>query len=160
MNPLLRTVVALCSGVLFGFGLWLSGMVDPARVLGFLEVASGDWDPSLLFVLGGAVSVTLVGVIVQRRLSAPVLEADFHLPEGGRIDRRLLLGSALFGIGWGLAGFCPGPAISALSTGLAPVVLFVAAMAVGMLVHDRLIAPALRHPTQRPRAGQHGLQSR
>ncbi|MGE3831498.1 MAG: DUF6691 family protein [Parvibaculaceae bacterium] len=136
---LVRVPVALLCGALFGFGLSLSGMANPARVLGFLDVASGHWDPSLMFVLGGALAVAAAGVMLQRRLARPMLDDRFHLPEKRGIDRRLILGSALFGAGWGLAGFCPGPAVSALSTGLAPVLLFVAAMAAGMIVHDRLI---------------------
>lgn len=139
---LARVTVAVLAGTLFGFGLSLSGMIDPARVLGFLDVASGRWDPSLIFVLGGAVSVAVVGVLIQRSRATPVLDAEFYLPARTDIDRRLVLGSALFGIGWGLAGFCPGPAISALATGLTPVLLFVAAMIVGMLVHDRILARA------------------
>lgn len=135
-----RALVALAAGVIFGFGLSLSGMLDPARVLGFLDIASGHWDPSLMFVLGGAVLVTMPGILLQRRLARPALDRVFHLPDTSTIDPRLLAGSALFGIGWGLAGFCPGPAVSALSLGLAPVFLFVAAMAAGMFVHDRLIA--------------------
>lgn len=142
MNRLapLRIVVALLSGALFGFGLSLSGMLDPARVIGFLNLASGHWDPSLAFVLGGAVAVAVPGVMLQRRLRRPVLDDRFHLPEKTEIDGRLLAGAALFGAGWGLAGFCPGPAVSALSVGLAPVFLFVAAMAAGMMLHDRVIA--------------------
>jgi len=139
-HTLPRALVALASGAIFGFGLSLSGMLDPARVLGFLDLASGNWDPSLMFVLGGAVLVTMPGILLQRRLARPVLDRVFHLPDTSLVDTRLLAGSALFGIGWGLAGFCPGPAVSALSLGLAPVVLFVAAMAGGMLIHDRLIA--------------------
>lgn len=135
-----RLVVSLLTGALFGFGLSLSGMVDPARVLGFLNVASGHWDPSLMFVLGGAVLVAVPGVMLQRRLARPLLDDQFHLPGKNAIDRRLVLGSAIFGAGWGLAGFCPGPAVSALSLGLAPVLLFVAAMAAGMILHDRLLA--------------------
>jgi uncharacterized membrane protein YedE/YeeE len=135
-----RALVALAAGAIFGFGLSLSGMLDPARVLGFLDIASGHWDPSLMFVLGGAVLVTMPGILLQRCLSRPALDRVFHLPDTSAVDPRLLAGSALFGIGWGLAGFCPGPAVSALSLGLAPVFLFVAAMAAGMLVHDRLIA--------------------
>jgi len=139
-TDLARVPVALLCGVLFGFGLSLSGMVDPARVLGFLDVASGRWDPSLMFVLGGALAVAVPGVVLQRSLARPLLDGRFHLPEKTCIDRRLILGSALFGAGWGLAGFCPGPAITALATGLVPVFVFVAAMAAGMIVHDRLIA--------------------
>lgn len=135
-----RFVVALLAGALFGFGLSLSGMLDPARVLGFLDFASGHWDPSLAFVLGGAVLVAVPGVMLQRHLRRPLLDDSFHLPEKTEIDRRLVAGSALFGAGWGLAGFCPGPAVSALSLGLAPVFLFVAAMAAGMILYDQAIA--------------------
>ncbi len=135
-----RALVALVAGSIFGFGLSLSGMVDPARVIGFLDIASGHWDPSLMFVLGGAVAVTMPGVLLQRRFSRPLLDRTFHVPAADRIDGRLLAGSAIFGVGWGLAGFCPGPAVAALSMGLAPVVLFVAAMVAGMMLHDRLIA--------------------
>lgn len=144
MSPLAiaRVTVALLSGALFGYGLSLSGMVDPARVLGFLDIASGHWDPSLMFVLGGAVCVAFVAVAIQRRLPKPVLDTQFHIPERTDIDARLVGGSLLFGIGWGLAGFCPGPALSALTTGLAPVLLFVAAMIAGMLLHDRVLAKA------------------
>lgn len=140
-NPAVaRVVLALAAGALFGFGLSLSGMVDPARVSGFLDVASGHWDPSLMFVLGGAVMVAVPGVLLSRRLAKPVLAEDFNLPAKTRIDRPLITGSAIFGVGWGLAGFCPGPALSALALGLMPVVLFVSAMIAGMLVHDRLYA--------------------
>lgn len=140
MTPALRTLAALAAGLLFGTGLSLSGMVNPARVTGFLNLA-GDWDPSLIFVLGGAVIVAFAGVAVQRRMRRPVLEDRFHLPPPGRIDRRLIGGSALFGLGWGLAGLCPGPAIATLSMGIAPVAVFVIAMAAGMILHDRWIAP-------------------
>ena len=140
-NPAVaRVALALAAGALFGFGLSLSGMVDPARVSGFLDVASGHWDPSLMFVLGGAVMVAVPGVLLSRRLAKPVLAEDFSLPVKTRIDRPLITGSAIFGVGWGLAGFCPGPALSALALGLVPVVLFVSAMIAGMLVHDRLYA--------------------
>lgn len=135
-----RVMLALVAGTLFGFGLSLSGMVDPARVSGFLDLASGHWDPSLMFVLGGAVSVAVPGVLLSRFIGRPVLAEDFSLPAKTRIDRPLILGSAIFGIGWGLAGFCPGPALSAFALGLLPVILFVCAMIAGMLAHDRLVA--------------------
>ncbi|MCX7303245.1 MAG: YeeE/YedE family protein [Hyphomicrobiales bacterium] len=141
-HALPRALVALAAGAIFGFGLSLSGMVDPARVIGFLNVASGHWDPSLMFVLGGAVLVTMPGILLQRRLARPALDRVFHLPGSNVIDRRLLAGAGLFGIGWGAAGFCPGPAVSGLALGLPPVFLFVAAMAAGMSIHDRLIAKA------------------
>lgn len=135
-----RVALALMAGALFGFGLSLSGMVDPARVSGFLDLASGHWDPSLMFVLGGAVSVAVPGVLLSRFIGRPVLADDFSLPAKTRIDRPLILGSAIFGIGWGIAGFCPGPALSAFALGLLPVILFVCAMIAGMLAHDRLVA--------------------
>ena len=139
----LRILAALAAGALFGFGLSLSGMVDPARILGFLDLASGHWDPSLMFVLGGALIVAIPGTMLQSRLRRPLLDDSFHLPEKTEIDGRLVAGSALFGAGWGLAGFCPGPAVSALSMGLVPVLLFVAAMVMGMILHDRVIAGML-----------------
>ncbi|ABC22515.1 YeeE/YedE family protein [Rhodospirillum rubrum] len=139
-TALLRLALGLLAGGLFGFGLALSGMIDPARVLGFLTLGSGAWDPSLMFVLGGAVGVATLGVGVGRRLSRPAFDDHFALPPTTGITRRLLLGAALFGIGWGLAGFCPGPAIAGLSLGLAPVAIFVGAMAIGMIVHDRFFA--------------------
>lgn len=133
-----RILVALASGLVFGFGLSLSGMLDPARVQGFLDV-TGAWDPSLAFVMGGAVFVAGLGMMLVRLAPRPAFDRKFHLPESNRIDRRLLVGSAIFGAGWGLGGFCPGPAVAALSTGLFPVVAFVAAMVGGMVVHDRLV---------------------
>jgi uncharacterized membrane protein YedE/YeeE len=138
MNRISQVVVALASGAVFGLGLSLSGMLDPARVQGFLDVF-GAWDPSLAFVLGGAVAVAMIGTALMRRMVRPILDTAFHLPTATTIDARLVLGSAIFGVGWGLAGFCPGPALSALSLGLVPVVAFVAAMVVGMVVHDRLV---------------------
>ena len=135
---MLRLIVTLASGLIFGFGLSLSGMIDPARVLGFLDVASGHWDPSLMFVLGGAVAVAVPGVMLQRRLARPLLDDSFHLPQKRVVDGRLILGAAIFGAGWGLAGFCPGPAVTGLALGLAPILLFVVAMACGMILHDRL----------------------
>jgi hypothetical protein len=120
--------------LLFGLGLALSGMLDPARVRGFLAVG-GAWDPSLVFVLGGAVSVSALGYALSRHLRRPVFAEHFDLPTFRRIDPPLVLGAALFGIGWGLSGFCPGPAVAALSTGTPPVFVFVAAMLVGMAIH-------------------------
>lgn len=125
---------ALAAGFVFGMGLWLSGMTDPARVLGFLDVG-GRWDPSLLFVLGGAVGVTLLSFRVVLRRPAPALGGRFDVPARRQIDRDLLLGSALFGAGWGLGGLCPGPALSSLPT-LAPgILVFVLAMVVGGFVY-------------------------
>ena len=134
---LARLAVSLIAGGIFGFGLSLSRMIDPARVLGFLDIASGHWDASLMFVLAGAVLVAVPGMMIQRHMARPVLDDQFHLPAKTAIDTKLVAGSAIFGIGWGLAGFCPGPALSALAMGLWPVILFVLAMAIGMSLHDR-----------------------
>jgi len=135
LSAVLRCGAALTSGLVFGLGLSLSGMLDPARVRGFLDVL-GDWDPSLVVVLGGAVTVSTAGYALARRLHRPALDSGFHWPRPTRIDGPLVLGAVLFGIGWGLSGFCPGPAVAALSTGTAPVAVFVGAMLAGMAVHD------------------------
>jgi uncharacterized membrane protein YedE/YeeE len=135
---MLRILIALAAGSVFGLGLTISGMIDPARVRNFLDVAGGHWDPSLMFVLGGAFAVALAGVAIMRRLAHPLLAEHFHLPAKKRIDTPLLLGSALFGAGWGMAGFCPGPAVASLSLGIPSTLIFVAAMVAGMQVHDRL----------------------
>lgn len=131
-----QVLAALGCGALFGLGLSLSGMLDPARVQGFLDVF-GAWDPSLMFVLGGAVVVAFAGMVGVRKMAKPVLAEDFNMPTKTRIDTPLVLGSAIFGIGWGLGGFCPGPAIAAAPMGSGTVLVFIAAMVVGMLVHDR-----------------------
>lgn len=128
---------ALASGIVFGFGLSLSGMLNPVRVQGFLDIF-GAWDPSLAFVLGGAVVVAFTGVQVMKRMERPVLDASFHVPTDNRIDAPLVVGSALFGLGWGIGGFCPGPAVASLSVGLPQTVLFVAAMLAGMTLYDRV----------------------
>lgn len=140
MSYSLRIAAALIAGIIFGFGLSLSGMLDPARVIGFLDIGSGHWDPSLAFVLAGAVTIAVVGVLVMRGMRRPVFDTTFQVPPKGRIDARLILGSAIFGAGWGIAGFCPGPAVAALSLGLPPAILFVAAMLAGMVFHDRFVA--------------------
>jgi uncharacterized membrane protein YedE/YeeE len=140
MTRSVHILVALASGLVFGIGLSLSGMFDPARVRGFLDVG-GAWDPSLAFVLGGAVAVALLGMAVKSRLQRPAFDDNFHLPATTPITGRLVLGSALFGIGWGMAGLCPGPAVASLSLGLLPTFVFVIAMVSGMVAHDRLIAP-------------------
>lgn len=136
----MRVLAALCSGLIFGFGLSLSDMLNPTRVRGFLDV-TGAWDPSLMFVLGGAVTVSALGYQLSRRLAKPALAADFQIPANRRIDRELIAGSAMFGIGWGLSGLCPGPAVAALSTGALPVAVFVATMLVGMAAHRFATAP-------------------
>jgi len=140
MGPnFLRATAALASGLVFGLGLGLavSGMMNPAKVIGFLDLA-GNWDPTLAFVMAGALLVAVPAYRLVPRRGRPVLEEKFSLPEKKRIDASLLGGSALFGVGWGLVGFCPGPAIAALGTGLLPVFAFVAAMLAGMALHARL----------------------
>lgn len=123
---------SLFAGLLFGTGLTVSQMIDPAKVIGFLDFA-GNWDPTLAFVMGGALAVTIPGFMLVRRMGSPLVAHTFQLPTRRDIDSRLIGGAALFGIGWGLAGFCPGPALSALVTGVWQVAVFVAAMVAGML---------------------------
>lgn len=132
-------VVAALIGLVFGLGLILSGMADPAKVLGFLDLA-GPWDPSLAFVMAGAIAVATPAFAVARRRERSFSGAPMQLPTAKQIDRRLLLGSVAFGIGWGLAGFCPGPALAALGAGLLPAGVFVAAMLAGMALHRLLEA--------------------
>lgn len=125
-----RLFVALVAGLLFGLGLVVSRMSDPRVVLGFLDVA-GAFDPTLLFVLAGAVSVTAIAFRLVLRHPRPLLDDRFHLPVARAIDRKLVLGAAMFGIGWGLAGYCPGPALVALGGGLREALYFVPAMLAG-----------------------------
>ncbi|WP_336488537.1 YeeE/YedE family protein [Methylobacterium nigriterrae] len=141
MRPAAQILAALVAGLTFGLGLALSGMLDPARVRGFLDVA-GAWDPSLAFVLAGAVGVSALGYAVARRLTAPAFDRAFAILTEWRIDRPFVLGAALFGVGWGLSGFCPGPAVAALSTGLLPVLIFVGAMLAGMVLHRLVTRPS------------------
>ncbi|MCA3264083.1 MAG: YeeE/YedE family protein [Telmatospirillum sp.] len=127
--------VQFAIGLLFGLGLVVSGMSNPATVLGFLDFAAigaGSWDPRLAFVLAGAVGVAALGYRVVLARKQPVLADTFHLPTATSVDARLVAGAAIFGVGWGLVGFCPGPAFVALGTGAWPAFLFVAAMLAGM----------------------------
>ncbi len=146
----MRTVVHFAIGLIFGLGLVVSGMVDPAKVQNFLDVF-GTWDPSLAFVMAGAVAVAFVGYRLAWRNARPMLDDQFHLPEATAIDRRLVFGAAVFGIGWGLGGYCPGPAFTGLSL-LAPgTIVFVPAMLVGMwLARIAATATAARVPAGRP----------
>lgn len=138
-----RVAVAVGCGAVFGFGLALSGMVNPANVRGFLDVF-GMWNPSLAFVLGGAVFVAAIGVAAMRRMARPLFDTVFHLPTAQTVDTRLLLGSAIFGVGWGIGGLCPGPALAALSFGPWLVAVFVLAMVIGMVAHDRFVSSPRR----------------
>lgn len=135
----MRLVSTYLIGLIFGVGISISGMANPAKVLNFFDI-SGTWDPSLVFVMGGAVVVAFFGYRIVLRRPAPVLDAKFHLPDNPRIDARLLGGSALFGIGWGIAGFCPGGALPALGTGQIDVFVFVAALIAGIFAAKRLMA--------------------
>jgi len=130
-------IVALASGLLFGLGLTVSAMVDPAKVLNFLDIAS-TWDPSLAFVMLAAIPVTAIGFAVARRRGKPLIDTTFRGPTATVIDRRLVVGAMLFGVGWGLVGYCPGPALAALSFGNPGTWLFVIAMLAGMAAHELL----------------------
>lgn len=122
-------------GLLFGLGLLLSGMTDPGKVLGFLDLF-GTWDPSLAFVMGGAIAVGFFAFALARKRTTNFLGGALHLPKATQIDRRLVLGGLNFGAGWGLAGFCPGPGIVSMASGEVKAAVFVAAMVVGMAVYE------------------------
>lgn len=128
---------SLLAGLVFGLGLIVSGMANPAKVLGFLDLA-GPWDPSLAFVMAGAIAVGLFAFLLAKKRSRSLLGADMKLPAAGPVDRRLLAGSALFGMGWGLAGFCPGPGLVALGMGEPKATVFVLAMLAGMAIFELL----------------------
>jgi len=133
----MQTLTALIAGVLFGIGLMVSGMANPAKVLGFLDL-TGAWDPSLAFVMAGAMAAGALAFLVVRRRQRSLLGLSLSLPASTSITARLVLGSAAFGIGWGLAGFCPGPALVALGAGAPKAFGFAAAMVAGMLVFELL----------------------
>ena len=127
----MKNFLTLISGLLFGFGLLLSGMADPAKVQNFLDLF-GTWDPSLAFVMGGAIAVTMPGFWLVIRRNKPFFNNVFHLPSRTDLDARLITGSAIFGVGWGLGGFCPGPAMTALPLAAEGTLIFVATMLTGM----------------------------
>jgi len=134
------------AGVLFGFGLSLGKMTDPTRVVAFLDV-TGRWDATLLFVMGGALGVTLPLFPLVTRLGQPFIADRFYFPSNIRVDGRVVAGAIIFGVGWGVAGFCPGPALASLSTGSPAVIMFVVMMVVGQWlagVLDRLFFPSNR----------------
>ena len=144
-------LTSLLTGLVFGLGLIISGMTNPGKVLGFLDLA-GNWDPSLLFVMMGAIAVGSVAFVVARKRSVSFMDAEMKLPTARHIDRRLVIGCTLFGIGWGIAGFCPGPGLVALGAGEIKAVVFVAAMLAGMgvfeLLEHRKQLAALRTPVE------------
>jgi uncharacterized membrane protein YedE/YeeE len=137
----MQVIIALLSGILFGLGLAISGMANPAKVLNFFD-AFGSFDPSLALVMAGALPVTLIGYRLVLKRHAPIFADRFHLTTSKDLDGRLIGGSALFGLGWGLSGFCPGPAIASLVTLSPEPVIFIIAMLAGMLGAARL--PRLR----------------
>lgn len=128
-----RLLPPLVSGILFSAGLTVSGMTDPARVRGFLDLF-GAWDPTLAFVMAGAVAVMAVAWRIRARMATPWFDGKFSLPDRGDLDPRLIVGAALFGVGWGIAGLCPGPAIASLALSPAAVLPFIGAMFTGMAI--------------------------
>lgn len=134
MSAARRLLPPLLSGALFGAGLTVGGMVDPQRVRGFLDIL-GRWDPTLAFVMGGAVIVMAVAWRIQRGLVQPIFAEKWSLPDRSDLDARLIVGSAMFGLGWGIAGICPGPAIASLTLVPAKVLPFLVAMVAGMALH-------------------------
>lgn len=131
------SLTALLSGLLFGVGLIMSGMANPAKVLGFLDIA-GRWDPSLAFVMAGAIAIGSIALLLAKRRKKSLLGLPMQIPASTDVTLRLVLGSAVFGVGWGLAGFCPGPALVALGAGFPKAWGFVAAMLGGMAVFELL----------------------
>jgi uncharacterized membrane protein YedE/YeeE len=132
-----KAILPLLCGLLFGAGLEVSGMTDTRVVLGFLDI-TGAWDPSLMLVMVGALAVTVPGFWLAQKRSKPLLSETFHLPASCAIEAKPLLGSAIFGIGWGLYGYCPGPALASLSTLNWQPLLFVAAMVIGVFLEKRI----------------------
>ena len=131
---MLQIIASLIAGTLMGAGLMISGMMNPNKVLSFLDIF-GNWDPTLIFVMGGAIFSALPGFWLSRRLTKPLLANNFQLPDKKKFDRRLVGGAAIFGVGWGLVGLCPGPAISAITTGSPQVIIFVISMTLGMVIY-------------------------
>lgn len=133
-----QLLIALTAGLIFGSGLAISGMADPQRVRAFLDLF-GAWDPTLAFVMGGAMIPMAIAWRIQRRMAAPVAVSRFDLPGTTKIDRRLAIGAVIFGAGWGIGGLCPGPAIADLAIAPTPAAMFIAAMLAGMAVHKFVI---------------------
>jgi uncharacterized membrane protein YedE/YeeE len=133
----MKNIITLLAGLIFGLGLIISGMTNPAKVIGFLDIA-GLWDPSLMFVMLGGIAVAFVGFKFVQNKSQTIFDDAIHLPGTTHISKELVIGSLLFGAGWGLAGFCPGPALVAMGAGYKEAFIFVMAMMVGMYIHDHL----------------------
>jgi uncharacterized membrane protein YedE/YeeE len=136
-KSLIAHLTEFLAGLLFGLGLILSGMTDPGKVLGFLDLF-GLWDPSLALVMGGAILVGLVAFTLAKKRTSNFLGGAMHLPQNRQIDKPLVIGSLLFGAGWGLAGFCPGPALVSMASGQSKALIFVLAMVAGMVVYELL----------------------
>lgn len=133
----MRNLAALIAGLIFGTGIAVSGMINPAKVLNFFDIA-GTWDPSLIFVMGAALLVALIGYRLVLKRPRPVFDTMFHLPTRRDLDPTLIVGSAIFGIGWGIAGFCPGGALPALGLFQPDAVIFVGAMIAGIAIARRI----------------------
>ena len=148
----MQRITEFVAGLLFGLGLLLSGMSDPGKVLGFLDLL-GTWDPSLALVMAGAILVGMLAFTVAKKRTINFLGGALHLPTANQIDRRLVIGALLFGAGWGLAGFCPGPGIVSMFSGQPKAAVFVLAMVIGMLLYE-----AADRWIHQPRAGQEAIR--
>lgn len=137
----MRNILTLFSGLLFGTGLILSGMANPAKVQNFLDLF-GSWDPSLAFVMGGAIMVTMPGFWLAQKRATPFFSDMFHMPTRTDFDARLIAGAATFGVGWGLGGFCPGPAVTSLALGSTGTLIFIATMLLGMIAAKYVASPS------------------
>ena len=133
----MKNIMTLLSGIVFGLGLIISGMTNPAKVIGFLDIA-GAWDPSLMFVMIGGIAVAFVGFKFVKDKNQTMFDEPIHLPGTTHISKELVIGSLLFGAGWALAGFCPGPALVTMGAGYKEAFIFVMAMIVGMTIHDHI----------------------
>jgi len=135
----MRSLITLITGLIFGIGLIMSGMTNPAKVQNFLDLF-GKWDPSLAFVMGGAIFIAMPGFWLIQKRQSPFFEKQFYIPIKRELDFRLIVGAAIFGIGWGLGGFCPGPAITSILTGNKGTLLFITTMLIGMVLAKSLIS--------------------
>lgn len=133
-NSSLRKAVAFVAGLVFAGGLAISGMTQPGKVIGFLQIGEG-WDPSLIFVMLGAIPVHALSYYLMKKRPTPLLDTQWHLPKNKKISKSLLIGSALFGVGWGLAGYCPGPALTSFGSGQAQGLIFTLALIAGMFLY-------------------------
>lgn len=140
----MRHILTYLSGLVFGIGIAVSGMINPAKVLNFFDI-TGTWDPSLAFVMGGALAVAAIGLRIVWRRPAPLFEPGYNLPDTSRIDGKLIAGAAIFGIGWGIAGYCPGAAIPALGTGEPTVFIFTAALIAGIFIAKTMLGRTSLH---------------